>query len=158
MTFLEKYKDMSLFKIKEEIKKESKAIKELTSNYINFQQNEKSFIFSNKEWFSDLSEIGMTNAEIRMCSLDIFSDEITIASVRINKGGVILPHKHEKSEKIYVLYGEYTDTITGIKYKEGDVQHIPPNQEHGLVSDFALLKITWKPAHPYIINMDDNYI
>lgn len=90
---------------------------------------------------------------MRVCALDQFSDNQTVCNVAVNpfhapEGGEITTHTHDRFERIFVVEGEYTDSVSGQVYREGQTQEIAPHQPHGLRSDFALLFVTWRPAYP----------
>ena len=94
---------------------------------------------------NDFIELGK-NVRVRLCSLD--NNAVTVVNVVFNKGGEIDRHAHDRIEKIYVIDGSIKDLVTGVVCKEGDTYSIPPSQEHHIVSDYALLTVTWKPAYP----------
>ncbi len=87
--------------------------------------------------------------EVIECSLSCHCTDSTVINVRVEKG-IIEPHTHDRVKKIYVLEGEYTDTVTGKTYTEGEVQIIPPNTLHALESKRCVLIVTWRPAYERI--------
>ena len=89
-------------------------------------------------------EVGK-NVVMVLCSLD--SPNITVVNVRYGKGGEIEPHSHDRYEHAYVLDGSINDLKTNQSYGKGEVYVIPPNQIHHIVSDYALLVVTWTPAY-----------
>lgn len=93
----------------------------------------------------DFTELGK-NVKVKLCSLD--SNNATVVNVIFGKGGYIATHSHDRIERIYVIDGSIKDLVTGVVVNEGDTYNIPPNQEHHIVSDYALLTVTWKPAYP----------
>ena len=86
-----------------------------------------------------------TNVDIILCSLD--SNDMTVVNVKFNKGGEIPIHNHDRVEHIYVIEGSITDKLNNKTFKKGEVYEIPPHQNHHIVSDFALLVVTWTPAY-----------
>ncbi len=81
------------------------------------------------------------------CVCSPVSDDSTIVHVKVDEYGEMEIHEHDRPEVVYVLDGEYIDTVSGISYSAGDVQKIPPNTNHGLKSKGCLLTIVWKPAY-----------
>jgi quercetin dioxygenase-like cupin family protein len=96
---------------------------------------------------SDDSKVSISKGVIvNVCSLN--SDAITVINVVFSEGGDLAPHSHDRVEHIYILDGTITDKITGQTYFAGSVYRIPPDQIHHIVSDYALLTVTWVPAYP----------
>lgn len=81
------------------------------------------------------------------CVCSTVSEDSTIVNIKVDNYGEIEIHEHDRKEIIYVLEGEYTDTVSGVSYSAGEVQIIPPNIKHGLRSKGCLLTIVWKPAY-----------
>lgn len=86
-----------------------------------------------------------TNVEVILCSLD--SQDMTVVNVKYHKSGEIPPHNHDRIEHIYVIEGSITDKVNNKTFKKGEVYIIPPEQIHHIVSDYALLVVTWTPAY-----------
>lgn len=99
---------------------------------------------SKTEVSNNFKSVG-SNVEVILCSLD--SNEMTVINVKFNKGGELPVHSHDRVEHIYILDGTLTDLVTNTTYKKGEVFIIPPNKNHHLISDFALLVVTWTPAY-----------
>lgn len=89
------------------------------------------------------------NVRAVACSLQSYAVDTTILNVKCDKEALISPHEHDRPERVFVLEGEYTDMVSGITYKAGETQYVPAHQQHGLVSDGALLVVTWQPPFDY---------
>lgn len=120
----------SIIKKNEELKK------------IKIVSNRESITIYQDEW-QEMSE--KRNVFLRPCVLNFKSKDKTIVNVYVSEGGYIAPHSHDRVESIYVLDGFYTDIVTGKTYSEGEIQVINPEQMHGLISDYCILTIVWKP-------------
>lgn len=81
------------------------------------------------------------------CVCSAASQDSTIVNIKVDERGEIEIHEHDRKEIIYVLEGEYIDTVSGISYSAGEVQIIPPNTKHALKSEGCLLTVVWKPAY-----------
>jgi quercetin dioxygenase-like cupin family protein len=87
------------------------------------------------------------NIRGRLCGFNDPEVDMTVVNIKFQPGGYIAPHSHDRVERVYVLDGEYVDTVTGTKYRQGDVQEVVPGQIHSNKSDYALIVITWQPAY-----------
>jgi anti-sigma factor ChrR (cupin superfamily) len=88
------------------------------------------------------------------CSITGQCTDSTVVNMQVSEG-FLAPHTHDRVEKIYVLEGEYTDTVTGNIYKEGEVQIISPNTLHGLESKRCVLTVSWRPAYERTVHNDE---
>jgi quercetin dioxygenase-like cupin family protein len=94
---------------------------------------------------NELEMISDSVSSVR-CILDSLTTEITVLNVVFGAGGSIALHKHPDNwEYIYVLDGSITDTVTNITTPAGFTYKIPPGTPHHIVSDYALLTVTFKP-------------
>lgn len=86
-----------------------------------------------------------------VCTLDYFTDNLTILNVVVTEGGDLPLHKHsDRWEYIYVIEGEIVDKVNYTYTKEGFVYKIPPNTPHHIYSETgALLMVTFKPKYVY---------
>lgn len=85
---------------------------------------------------------------VHIIECSISTDELTVVNVRFEEGGELPLHKHiDREETIYVVSGEIKDKISGTITREGDVYVIPEDTPHLIMSDHALLVITYKPAY-----------
>lgn len=82
-----------------------------------------------------------------LCSLNSVGSDITIINVKFEKNGFIPPLRHDRYKTIYVIHGEFEDTVNKRKFKQGDVYKLDPNTLHSIKSDYCLLTITWEPAY-----------
>lgn len=111
----------------------------------------------NTEKYSNTEHIPITKpiAELSpdifqiLCSLDDYSDEITIMNVVFKKNSTMPAHKHiDRWEYIYVIEGEIYDNVNGVETKSGSVYKIPPDTPHHITTkNGALTVITFKPRY-----------
>lgn len=93
--------------------------------------------------------VSKNNVYQRICSLDRPPD-ITVLNMEFSEGGHVDPHSHDRIQTNYVLWGEYTDGVSGETYHRGQVQIIESHQPHSIISDSCLLTVTWVPAYQTI--------
>lgn len=86
------------------------------------------------------------NVHSILCSLS--SENITVLNSKIEKGGHIPAHFHlDRDEHIFVVDGQITDTISQITTIAGNSYIIPKGTLHEIVSDYALLTVSFKPPY-----------
>jgi anti-sigma factor ChrR (cupin superfamily) len=124
-----------------ELAQEREKFKTVIKNIIMKYDNKESVLpVSN-----DLYIKAGSGVECKLCSLD--NIDMTVVNVIFKEGGELPPHTHDRIEKIYVIDGHITDKISGKVVSAGEVYILPPNTTHHIVSDYALLTITWVPAY-----------
>ena len=87
------------------------------------------------------------NVQAILCSLNNTYNNLTIINCRFEEGGFIPPLKHDRWKTIYVIDGEFTDTVNNKTFKKGDVYKLNPHTLHSIKSDDCLVTITWEPAY-----------
>lgn len=84
----------------------------------------------------------------RLCALDEVQSNVTVLNVWAKRGGYLAPHTHDRLEMIFVIDGEYYDSVTGITHKRGEVVLTPAGKSHSFKSDYCLCTVVWVPAYP----------
>lgn len=120
-------------------------IKEMASRIkMRYEQNREQDVDIGTKWI-DIAP----NVQSIRCSLS--GKNCTVINVRFGEGGRIQRHEHPlRREDIYVIDGEIRDTVNNVVVKQGDHYVIPAGLPHEIVSDYALLTITFRPAYPEI--------
>ena len=87
------------------------------------------------------------NVHAILCSLNNTYNNLTIINCKFEQDGFIPPLKHDRIKTMYVIDGEFTDTVNNKIIKKGEVYRLEPDTLHSIKSDDCLVTITWEPAY-----------
>jgi quercetin dioxygenase-like cupin family protein len=124
-----------------ELLKEREKFKKVVRNIIMRYENKNIVLPVSNDLFIKTSY----NVECKLCSLD--NNNMTVVNVIFKENGELPAHSHDRVEKIHVIDGSIVDKISNKIINAGETYSIPPNTTHHIISNYALLTVTWVPAY-----------